>query len=87
MDIKVTPAAFIGLWLTGLAESSGTKEGGSFQIGAPIALWLGRKLSIEAPAKKQLIMCAVAAGFAAILGLPFFGAVLAAEEVLLSELP
>ena len=79
MDIKVTPAAFIGLWLTGLAESSGTKEGGSFQIGAPIALWLGRKLSIEAPAKKQLIMCAVAAGFAAILGLPFFGAVLAAE--------
>ena len=79
MDIKITPAAFIGLLLTCLAESSGTKEGGSFQIGAPIALWLGRKLNIEAPAKKQLIMCAVAAGFAAILGLPFFGAVLAAE--------
>ena len=79
LDIKITPAAVVGLALTCLAESSGCKEGGSFQIGAPIAHWIGRKLNIEAPEKRILTMCAVAAGFAAILGLPFFGAVLAAE--------
>ncbi len=79
LDIKITPAAFIGLVLTSLAESSGTKEGGSFQVGAPVAHWIGRKLSLEVPEKKLLTMCAVAAGFAGILGLPFFGAVLAAE--------
>ena len=79
LDLKITPAAAAGLILTSLAESSGAKEGGSFQIGAPVAQWVGRKLSLEAPEKRLLTMCAVAAGFASILGLPFFGAVLAVE--------
>ena len=79
LDIKITPAAILGLALTSLAESSGCKEGGSFWIGSPIAQWIGRKLSLTPPEKKVLTMCAIAAGFSAILGLPFFGAVLAAE--------
>ena len=78
-DIKVSPAAAAGLLLTCLAESAGCKEGGSFQIGAPIAHWIGRKLAIPAPERRLLTMCAIAAGFASVLGAPIFAAFIAAE--------
>lgn len=78
-DIKVSPAAAAGLLLTCMAESAGCKEGGSFQIGAPIAHWIGRKLAIPAPERRQLTMCAIAAGFASVLGAPLFAAFIAAE--------
>ena len=78
-DIKDSLAAAAGLILTCMAESAGCKEGGSFQIGAPIAHWIGRKLAIPAPERRQLTMCAIAAGFASVLGAPIFAAVIAAE--------
>lgn len=77
--LKTSLSAAVGLLLTCLTESSGVKEGSSFQVGAPIAHWIGKKLNIEAPERRLLTMCAIAAGFASILGTPFFAAFLAAE--------
>ena len=77
--VKTSLSAAVGLLLTCLTESSGVKEGSSFQVGAPIAHWLGKKLNIEAPERRLLTMCAIAAGFASVLGTPFFAAFIAAE--------
>ena len=52
--LKTSLSAAVGLLLTCLTESSGVKEGSSFQVGAPIAHWIGKKLNIEAPERRLL---------------------------------
>jgi len=70
--------ALLSLSLTNLSESAMVREAGVFQMNIPFAHFLCEKVYKKVD-KSVAAACAVAAGFAAMWGLPLFGVLFASE--------
>lgn len=78
IPINFSIAGFFSLLLTDLAETVTGREGASWQLVPPVAKLINKKYFPDTE-KRIAISCAIASGFAAIWGLPVFGAFIASE--------
>ena len=76
---RMTPLVVLGTVLTHLFGGSAGREGTAVQMGGSIASTLGKVAGLDEPDTRTLLMAGIAAGFGAVFGTPFTGAVFAVE--------
>lgn len=79
VPFKMAPLVFIGTLLTHLSGGSAGREGTAVQMGGAIAFPFSKWFKLNHEEKKTIIIMGVSAGFAAVFGTPFAGAVFALE--------
>jgi H+/Cl- antiporter ClcA len=87
---RMAPLVLIGTWVTHLFGGSAGREGTAVQMGGSIASTAGRLLhrwlNLDRIDTGTLLMCGVAAGFGAVFGTPFTGAIFAVEVLSIGRL-
>jgi H+/Cl- antiporter ClcA len=76
---RMAPLVLLGTVLTHLFGGSAGREGTAVQMGGSIASTVGRALHLDEPDTRTLLMTGIAAGFGAVFGTPFTGAIFAVE--------
>lgn len=79
VPFKMTPLVFIGTILTHLSGGSAGREGTAVQMGGAIAFPFSKWFKLNHEEKKTILIMGVSAGFAAVFGTPYAGAVFALE--------
>jgi len=69
----------VSTWLTHLFGGSAGREGTALQIGASVSTWVWRFFSVSQSTARTLMMAGMAAGFGAVFGTPWAGAVFVLE--------
>ncbi len=77
----LAPSILIATLVTHLFGGSAGREGTAVQMGAAIASLCGKWVATTQAAMRLLLFCGIAAGFGAVFGTPFAGAVFALEFV------
>jgi len=75
----LAPAVLAATLATHLAGGSAGREGTSVQMAAAIGDTMGRRFGFDVDDRRRLLTVAVAAGFSAVFGVPWAGAVFALE--------
>ena len=75
----LAPLIFVSTALTHLCGGSAGREGAALQLGGSIGGAIGRKLHLEPIRQSEIVMCGMAAAFAALFGTPMTAAVFALE--------
>ena len=75
----LAPLIFISTALTHLCGGSAGREGAALQLGGSISGAIGRKLHLEPLRQSEIVMCGMAAAFAALFGTPMTAAIFALE--------
>ncbi|HEX8323742.1 MAG TPA: voltage-gated chloride channel family protein [Tepidisphaeraceae bacterium] len=83
---RMTPLVLLGTLLTHLGGGSAGREGTAVQMGGSIAGALCRHLRLSPEVTGVLLMSGVAAGFGAVFGTPWAGAVFAIEVLTVGRL-
>lgn len=83
---RMAPLILGSTLLTHLFGGSAGREGTAVQMGGSVAAWLGKCLNIPEHRKPNLLYMGMAAGFGAVFGTPFAGAVFAIEVVAIGAL-
>lgn len=81
LPLRMAPLIFTGTVLTHLFGGSAGREGAALQLGGSLAAGLGRLLKLDRKDNRGVIMCGMAAGFAALFGTPLAAAIFALEVV------
>lgn len=81
IPLRLAPSILIATLATHLFGGSAGREGTAVQMGAGIAATFARFFSSTRQASQLLLFCGIAAGFGAVFGTPFAGAVFALEFV------
>jgi len=76
---RMAPLVLLGTLATHLGGGSAGREGTAVQMGGSLAGWVGRRGRLGAGECPGLLMAGVAAGFGAVFGTPWAGAVFAVE--------
>ena len=76
---RMAPLVLVATLITHLFGGSGGREGTAVQMGGSIASGIGRACKLAPDDFRMMLMAGVAAGFGAIFGTPFAGAVFALE--------
>ena len=79
VPFSLAPSIVIATVATHLFGGSAGREGTAVQMGAAIASACGRFVEISEKAAHLLLFCGISAGFGAVFGTPFAGAVFALE--------
>ena len=79
VPLSLAPSIIIATVATHLFGGSAGREGTAVQMGAAIAAGCGRLVAKTEQAGRLLLFCGIAAGFGAVFGTPFAGAVFALE--------
>jgi H+/Cl- antiporter ClcA len=75
----MAPLVLAGTVLTHLFGGSAGREGTAVQMGGSIASTIGKALRLDPSDTRTLLTCGIAAGFGAVFGTPFTGALFAVE--------
>ncbi|RGP38970.1 voltage-gated chloride channel family protein [Pseudotabrizicola alkalilacus] len=86
VPLRMAPFILVSTVLTHLVGGSAGREGTAVQIGGALAGGLGRRLSLEAPSMRILLICGIAAGFGAVFGTPLAGAIFALEVLMIGRI-
>lgn len=78
---RMAPLVLIGTLITHLFGGSAGREGTAVQMGGSLASSLGNLFRLTRDETRILSMCGLAAGFGAVFGTPFTGAVFAIEII------
>ena len=78
---RMAPLVLIGTLITHLFGGSAGREGTAVQMGGSLASTLGNLFRLTRDEARILSMCGLAAGFGAVFGTPFTGAVFAIEII------
>ena len=81
MRLRTAPLIFVSTVLTHLVGGSAGREGAALQLGGSMAGWAGRVLGLDEKDERVMVMCGMAAAFAALFGTPITAAVFAMEVV------
>ena len=81
IPMQMTPLIFSTTILTHLFGGSAGREGTAVQMGASIAAQFAGWFKLSINDRQILLMCGMSAGFAAVFGTPFAGAVFALEVI------
>ncbi len=82
IPFMMAPLVFISTLLTHIAGGSAGREGTAVQMGGAIADQFTKIFSLSAQQRNTLLIMGISAGFAAVFGTPFAGAVFALEIML-----
>ena len=83
IDILVIPVKLVTTVVTIFAGGSVGKEGPAAQIGAGAASGLSDLLKFNRHDRKNLVICGISAGFAAVFGTPIAGAIFGVEVLII----
>ncbi len=83
---SMTPLIFFTTILTHLFGGSAGREGTAVQIGGSIAFQFAKILKLQPAQKQILLMCGIAAGFAAVFGTPIAAAIFALEVLYIGRI-
>jgi H+/Cl- antiporter ClcA len=83
---RMAPMVLVATVLTHLCGGSAGREGTAVQMGGSLASGLGKLFRLDSDRTRLLLMAGVAAGFGAVFGTPFAGAVFAMEVLLIGRL-
>lgn len=83
---RMAPLILFATVATHWFGGSAGREGTAVQIGGSLASGFGKWLRLESEPRRILLMAGIAAGFGAIFGTPFAGAVFAIEVLLVDRL-
>ena len=83
---RMAPMVLAATVLTHLCGGSAGREGTAVQMGGSLASGFGRLFRLDPDRTRLLLMAGVAAGFGAVFGTPFAGAVFAMEVLLIGRL-
>ncbi|WP_460432201.1 voltage-gated chloride channel family protein [Arachidicoccus ginsenosidivorans] len=86
VPFRMAPLVLLTTVVTHLFGGSAGREGTAVQIGGSIASWIAKKLKLDKPDIKILLMTGVAAGFGAVFGTPLTGAVFALEVITVGKI-
>lgn len=79
IPFKMAPLVLIGTLLTHLVGGSAGREGTAVQMGGSIAIPFAKWFQLNDSQKKTIIIMGISAGFAAVFGTPWAGAIFAIE--------
>lgn len=79
IPVALAPIVVVGTWITHLFGGSAGREGTALQMSAALTDVMGRRLRLSEQDRRMLLGVALAAGFGAVFGTPFAGAVFAVE--------
>lgn len=76
---RMAPLILVSTWLTHLFGGSAGREGTAVQMGASVSAWVWRWGGLSKSASRGLMMAGMAAGFGAVFGTPWAGAIFSLE--------
>lgn len=76
---RMAPLILVSTWLTHLFGGSAGREGTAVQMGASVSAWIWRSGGLSKSASRGLMMAGMAAGFGAVFGTPWAGAIFSLE--------
>lgn len=83
---RMAPLVLFSTVLTHLVGGSAGREGTAVQMGGSMAAWLGKHFHIPEARQRNMLYMGMAAGFGAVFGTPFAGAIFAIEVVAIGAL-
>jgi H+/Cl- antiporter ClcA len=86
IPFKMAPLVYIGTILTHLAGGSAGREGTAVQMGGAIADQSTSIFKLDDKQRKTILIIGISAGFAAVFGTPFAGAIFALEIMLFKNI-
>ena len=81
LKLRTAPLIFLSTILTHLAGGSAGREGAALQLGGSLSAYIGRLLRLDEKDERIVVMCGMAAAFAALFGTPITAAIFAMEVV------
>jgi H+/Cl- antiporter ClcA len=86
VPVRMAPLVLLTTLITHLFGGSAGREGTAVQMGGGIAAFVGRWFTLKEADLRLLLMCGMAAGFAAVFGTPLAGAVFAVEVIAIGRI-
>lgn len=83
---RIAPLVLLTTLITHLFGGSAGREGTAVQMGGGLAAYLSKRFGLKKEDHGLILMCGMAAGFAAVFGTPLAGAVFAVEVIAIGRI-
>lgn len=86
VPVRMAPLVLLTTLITQLFGGSAGREGTAIQMGGGMAAYLSKWFDLKKEDHRLILMCGMAAGFAAVFGTPLAGAVFAVEVIVIGRI-